>query len=116
MTGYEIANAVKELSGAIGVASSEIIPHYARWCVFASIGYMMFGLCLCAGSILGFRVMARYVKSNVEDYDQQGWRVWAGIILTAGLFIGGLIFFCQIGDLFAPQGMAIHRLIQDIRG
>ena len=114
MTGQEVSTAIKVLSENIGIASSEIIPHYAHWYVCASIAYMIFGACVCFGSYYGFKSMSKYITANIE-YNEKEWRVWAGILLVGGLFIGALIFFCNIGDLFAPTGISIHQLIQDIR-
>lgn len=105
MTECEVSNAIKEIAGAIGIASSEIIPHYARWYIFASIGYMIFGLCISIGGIWWF-------KTAGKDID----RPPAILILVIALFVGGLFFFVQVGDLLAPQGIAIHQFIGDIRG
>lgn len=101
----EIVNAIKELSNVLGMASSEIIPHYVRWYIWASLGYMILGLCICIGSIWWFQTAGRNINRSLAIF-----------ILAIVLVIGGLIFVSQVGDLLAPQGIAIHRFIKDMRG
>lgn len=105
MTGNDIAMAVKEIAATIGVASSEILPHYTNYYVSTSLAFILLGLVFC---VIGF-----YVFKRLSDEEEQ----ITGILIGAGVvFIGAWVFFYYIGDLFGAQGMAIHQLIMDVRG
>ena len=100
-----IASAIKEISNTIGIASSEIIPHYAQWYIASSISYMIFSCCICIGGFWWFKA----AKKEIEE-------MTAISIFIILLFIGIFTVALQVGDLLGSQGIAIHQLIEDIRG
>ena len=105
MTGNDIAIAVKEIAAAIGVASSEILPHYTNYYIATSIAFMFLGVAFC---LIGFFV---YKKLDIEEEQI------TGILIGAGLAIIGVWVFCYyIGNLFGAQGLAINDLITSVRG
>jgi hypothetical protein len=46
----------------------------------------------------------------------EGWFIALYISIAVFFLIALIVFFAQIGDLMAPNGIAIHQLIKDIRG
>ena len=114
MKAQEISEIIKTLSETIGIASSEIVPHYAKWTIAASIGYMFCAVCIFVGSLVVFKLFCK----NAEDseYDKDSWRAMAWVVMVCGFLISIFMFSSQIGDLISPTGMAIHSLIRDVRG
>lgn len=103
-----IASTVNEIAQSLGMASTEIIPHYARWYFARSVGFMLMGLIL-----VGLGIFFSYKIWDKEDDESQ---LAAIVILAIGVFVG-LVFIClNIGDFVSPEGIAYHRLISDIRG
>lgn len=106
----QVTEIIQEVSKQLGVASESIVPHYAKWYFVAGISYCLFGLMLMA---LGVYLHAK-IPSWFDDEDLA--RGWAIAMLIVFLFIGGLFIAFNVGDVVAPEGIGIHRLIQDIRG
>lgn len=98
----------------LGMSFNEAITHYTQWYVSSSLAWMLFSVFLCFGSVYGFKYLMNY--DALDSYDRRTLRGWAIFLLFLGLFIGAIIFFSQIGDLIGARGMAIHKLIGDIRG
>jgi len=108
MTGKEISEIIEQLAETLGMASSEIIPHYALWYRISSISYMIFGLMFFYSGLLFYK------KVTKSEYDSEHF-IPLLIIPFVLSFIGLWIFFANIGDLFGATGISIHRLILDLR-
>lgn len=114
MSGQEISEAIKALSESIGIASSEIIPHYVSWYIYSSIAWLFFAICLFGASVVVFKMFQKQAKK--DDYDEDVWIFWSWALVIVAFIVSTIIFFAQIGDLLAPTGISIHQLISDIRG
>ncbi len=106
-----VQETIQEIAKQLGVGAAELIPHYAKWFFAASIGWILFG---CIFILIGFLVF-RWLW-NWDDKDDYQCRIWAAIIFVVCAIIGFLIIGAHIGDLVAPEGIAYHQLIEDIRG
>jgi hypothetical protein len=84
-------------------AVQETLKVYTSYMVTSSLVWIVFGL----GCIYFCRLAQKKLGNEVEI----GW-----IILTLGLFFGGLIVAGGIIDLLNPQAMAIHQLLKEVRG
>lgn len=94
--------AIEKLATIIGESGASIVTEYTQWYIWASVSWMLFG----TGLLL-----------FVEKWEQpEDWDLPPIIIKFVIGFLGALIIAANLGDLLAPQGIAIHRLILDIRG
>ena len=92
-----IVNVIEKLAAAVGKTGGEIVHYYVTWYIVASIVWGLFGAMII---FLGTRI-----KGNENE------------LIRWILFIIGLLFFCSnLIDLLAPQGIAIHQIIKDLRG
>lgn len=107
----QVTEIIQELSKQLGIASNSIVPHYAKWYFAAGISYCLFGSMLMALGVYLHAKIPIWFDSDVELS-----RVWAIAILFVLVFIGGLFIAFNVGDIVAPEGIGIHRLIKDIRG
>ena len=92
---------LEKLAEILQQSGTAIISEYARWYVVQSFSWICLGIVICFLT----------VKSKFEIEDQ---KAWTYIIKTTALFVGMMFIVSNIGDLFAPQGIAIHRLISDL--
>ena len=93
---------IEKLASIIGQSGATIVQEYARWYVWTSVSWILFG----AGLM--------FISMKWEQ--PESWEVSPVIVRLVLVFLGGLFIAANIGDLLAPQGIAIHRLILDIRG
>jgi len=110
MTGEEIALIIEQFAEALGMASSEIIPHYALWYKVSSMSYIMFGVFMILFGASIYISKKKFSYDSDENYD------WVFFIIALVLtFMGALIIFTRLDDFFGATGIAIHRLILDLR-
>ncbi len=116
----EIEAIIKQMTillDKMGVSFNEVVSHFIVWYVSSSLAWMVFAVLLCVGSVYGFKWLMRHSESEtVDDYYEDIWKIWAIVVLVAGLIIGAIIFFSQIADLVGARGIAIHDLIIHLRG
>ena len=95
---------VQEVLLYLGDKGEAIIANYVHWYIIASLVYTGFGAVI---------IYLSFWISNKMEFEEVciSW-----LIKGLGLLIGLWIIFAQIPDLLAPQGIAIHRLILDLRG
>ena len=98
---------IRDLAKGLGITASDVIAYYAKWYIVSSIGWMIFGVIIC--------FLTKFFSKKMLVFDEY-LEVEALIVLIAGLMLGAFTFFIQIGDLLAPQGIAIHQIIKDITG
>ena len=101
---------INAIAKATGVAADQIIPHYARWYLTAGIGYTLLGLCLMCIAWLMFKYRT---KLNDE------WEFDTGfiVLLAFGVAVfGAVMVIFNFADIVSPTGIAIHKLLKDIRG
>ncbi len=98
-------NAIEKLATAVGKTGSDVVQYYATWNIVASIVWGILGALIV---FVGFRIKG-------DDNDEF---IGLPAIIVKSVVIGiGLLFLCDnIIDLLAPQGIAIHQLIKDLRG
>lgn len=103
MKDTNVNEAIQQLSTILAESGNTISEAYSYWFFWNAIGWMFMGLCIIGAAIK--------VKKPEEMDDR------AALVIKAVLiFIGSLFVFVNLPDLFAPQGIAIHQLIKDIRG
>lgn len=95
---YELINKVLNNMSS---GTTEIVNSYATWHFTSAIGWMVF-----AAIVIGLGIYGLIKNHSIE------WR----ITFCAIIFLGGMIFFGNLPNVFAPEGRAIHGLIKDIRG
>lgn len=94
--------AIEKLAGIIGESGATITHEYAYWYIWSSVAWICFGI--------GLMLAARFCKYS-EDFSLDPSVVKFALYIAGGVFIAA-----NIGDLFGSPGIAIHRLILDIRG
>jgi len=90
-SGQEISDAIKTLSESIGVASSEIIPHYVLWYIWTSVGYMLLAICLFGASVGVFKAFQK--QALKDEYNSNLWVAWSWIIVIGAFLLAAIIFF-----------------------
>lgn len=97
---------IQEVISALGGAGSAIVAQYTVWFIVSSICYSVLGAVI---AITAFK----WKPVEQEGYgDSYIWRVIARYVL---MFIGGLFIAANLPDLFAPEAMAMHQLLRDIK-
>jgi len=103
----ETITVINRLADIVGKSSEYIINEYTIWYLASAIGYILFGIIIIFLSI-------RFCKIP-EEYDEDC--EWVFPLIKWIVIGAGCIFIvCNIGDLFSPTAVGIHRLILDIRG
>ena len=100
---------IEKLATAVGQSGNEIIGYYAKWYTFAGIGWVVFG---CLLMFLGRKIKADH--PFFEDFCSPD--ALAALIRWAVIVLGLLFVFCNLADIFAPEGMAVHQIIKDLTG
>ena len=95
--------AIEKLAQIIGQSGNSIVHEYAYWFIWASIAWIGFGISM---------IVAACKLPSPEDWNSGSVRI-ARLFFA---FMGAFIITANFGDLFAPQGIAIHQLIRDVRG
>ncbi|MGR3218936.1 MAG: hypothetical protein ACUZ8H_03840 [Candidatus Anammoxibacter sp.] len=102
----QTVNLISELSESLGVATGELLKYYSEWYFANGILYVLLGVAVFMGS--------KRIKpiENSEDFTIG----FIAALRYAGMFFGLLFIAANAPDLFAPEGIAAHRIIMDIRG
>jgi hypothetical protein len=95
----EIINRVAEILGQSGQYA---VQEYAVWHIVYAIGLIAIGLFLI---YKGNKFVAP------KGWDEQITPIIKGIMI----FFGALFVVANLPDLFSPQAMAIHQLLNDIK-
>ena len=99
---------IEKLSSTIEGGSSYIITEYASWYLFSSICWIGIGLFLVWFGIFKFKLPIKKM-----DEEELVFNMFAKYII---IFAGLIFLGCNIPDLLNPEGIGIHRLINDIKG
>jgi len=94
----EITDVIVKLAEILGKSGDVIVSEYARWYLCSSFAYIMLGIACII-----------YTKKTLIGEDIHP------ILKVLGYAVGAIFIAVNIGDLFAPNGIAIHRLILDIK-
>lgn len=94
-----------QILNQIGTSAAQIaISEYSRWIMASSIIWMIFGIIML---VVGIKIFFH----KFEDDDNKFYaRIWVSIIIIIAL----IIISCQVSDICAPKGAAIHMLIKDV--
>ena len=98
----ETLKLISDLSDKLGVATSEIINQYSVWYFTQALFLIVFGI-IC---------MLFALKAKDPLWGDVDFKVFRVIIFAIGFFF---ISF-NVPDIFAPDAIAIHRLISDLKG
>lgn len=98
------SDAVTKFFESLQYPAAQAVEQYSIWFYSDAIVWMLAGV-----------IMMGAVKFIPDWVDSGGIRfgLIVKIVVSA---IGFLVFFSHCADFFAPEGMAIHQLISDIRG
>ena len=103
------ASVIEKLATAVGKSSGDIVQYYTAWFIVDSIVWMLIGAVVV---FLGTRI-----KRGEKEFRDEFWDFFPiEVVKWAAIAIGFVILCANLVDLLAPQGIAIHQLIKDLRG
>ena len=102
------AKVLMSLAEAVGKSGKNVVDAYTIWYFRASVVWALFGAVLV---YLGVKIKSE--QTFFKDFNHK--HEIATAIKWVTIIIGLLILFNNICDLLAPQGIAIHQLIKDLR-
>jgi hypothetical protein len=105
-----MTNELQIINAILNNATQTTVDAYSNWFCAAAICWTIFGLSLIIAGIYVFK--GDKIK---EKFDNDG-EFWLGLVSLLSIFIGSVIVFAHLPDLFSPQGIAIHQLIRDLTG
>jgi len=97
------AQTVLKILELLGDSGNAAVAEYASWFVWSSFTWIIIGMLLVSFAF-------KFIKP--ESVDELAYI----LIRAAMVMVGTIIIGANIPDLFAPEGMAIHQLIRDVRG
>lgn len=102
---------IKELTEVFGKNFDFIVGAYSTWYLTSALGWIIFGILIIA---FAFKIVRTKKGDKEPAYDE--FPFWIPILKWGIVFIGALFILFNIPDLISPEGIALHRIITDIRG
>jgi hypothetical protein len=99
---HNTTEAIETLAKILGESGTTIVGEYAWWFIWSSLSFIGLGAAILVVAI-------KWKQPDDWDFNPILLQLFVG-------FIGLLFIACNVGDLLAPNGIAIHQLIQDVRG
>jgi heme/copper-type cytochrome/quinol oxidase subunit 2 len=96
---------ISKLAAAVGQTAGQVAEHYTTWFIISA------SIWICAGVVLLLVAWKLRADSLGEFHG-----VPIGLAKLALIGIGVLLVLCNLPDLLAPEGIALHQLIKDLRG
>ena len=93
---------IEQLASIFGESGNYVLSEYVKWFIASSIVWVLVGIIL--------------IYSSVKVNFPEDWDVHPLVIKMVLFAVGILIIGCNFADIIAPQGIALHQLITDIRG
>lgn len=107
----ELAETLKQLLETGSEGTQQAIQWYARWYLTSAISWFFVGI---AFFVIGVRLMRHKLSADSEYSDEWnafGRYIIGGIIVVIAIVI--VIF--HMATIVAPEGYALHHLINDIK-
>lgn len=95
--------AINQIAAILGSSGSAAVTAYVKWFVIEAIAFI-------AIAIGGIAWVLRW-KPVDWNYD-----FGPGVIRVVFVGVCLLVIGCHVADIFAPQAIAIHQLLSDVRG
>ncbi len=98
----ETAQVIERVAQILGESGTVIVQHYTEWHLIAA----------CTWVLLGTALIVTAFKLNFDHWD----KTESAVIKAAMVLVGGTALGLNVADIVAPQAIAMHQLIKDIRG
>ena len=96
---------IKQFFESLQIPAAQAVAAYTEW-------YYTSAMVWLSASIIAV-VLAMFIPNWVTEDDQVSvGKILKGIVIIIAFFV----FFANLTDFLSPEGMAMHGLINDIRG
>jgi presenilin-like A22 family membrane protease len=104
---------VSKLSEVVAGSTGQVLDAYTWYYITASIVWLAFGIAALWGA---YALRKHSAKAFEDETDGPAYVFGAWIVPAVLVLIAALTIASNLSDLTAPRAMAIHQLMQDIRG